>query len=113
MPVCSASTASAYESAMPIAHWLSRLNVAGATTIASGMRDRGSPGDRCALRTGDPVSASIALASKNASADGVATTCTTQPRASASLTSVPTSEAAPAPETTTVSTQLFRAIPRA
>ena len=92
---------------MPSAHWLSRLNVAGVTMIASGTRDLGVPGARCWLRTGDPVRPSISAASKKASADGVATTCTTQPRARASLTSVPTSEAAPAPETTTVSTQLF------
>ena len=48
--------------------------------MASGTRDRGVPGVRCVLRTGDPASASISAASKKASADGVAITWTVQPR---------------------------------
>ena len=110
MPVCSASTASAYVSATPSAHWLSTLNVAGATTIASGTRDRGMPGLRCTLRTGEPVSASMSAASKNASADGVAITCTVQPRSMACLTRVPSWSAGPAPQATTDRTQLLRAM---
>ena len=42
--------------------------------MASGMRDRGAPGLLYWLRTGLPVAASISLASKNPSADGVAMT---------------------------------------
>src|ERR1700685_4234346 len=95
---------------MPSAHWLSRLNVAGATTMASGTCERGVPGARCALRTGDPVSASISAASKKASADGVAITWTVQPCAMACLTSDPISEAGAAPDTTTERSPLFRAM---
>src|SRR5579859_594445 len=78
--------------------------------IASGTRDLGSPGERCLLRTADPVTVSISATSKNASADGVAITCTVQPRSTAWLTSVPTSAAGPAPDTTTDSTPFLRAI---
>src|SRR5580693_7514300 len=95
---------------MPSAHWLSRLNVAGATTMASGTRDRGVPGARCWLRTGDPVSPSTSAASKNARADGVAITWTVQPRSTACLTSDPTSAAGAAPDTTIESTPFFRAM---
>src|SRR5215471_2611419 len=86
------------------------LNVAGATMIASGTRDLAVPGLRCWLRTGEPVSASICAASKNASADGVAITCTVQPRSIACLTRVPSCVAGPAPHATTDSTQLLRAM---
>src|ERR1700729_178132 len=95
---------------MPSAHWLSRLNVAGATTMASGTGDRGVPGARCALRPGDPVSASISAASKKASADGVAITWTVQPRSMPCLTSDPMSEAGAAPDTTTERSPPFRAM---
>src|ERR1700683_4244880 len=67
--------------------------------IASGIADLGAPGLLYWLRTGLPVCCSIAAASKNSSAEGVATTCTVQPRSCASLTNVLISVAGPAPQT--------------
>ena len=95
---------------MPSAHWLMVLNVAGATMIASGMRDLGAPGLLYWLRTGVPVSASIPAASKNSSADGVAMTCTVQPRSMACLTSVPIAAAGPAPHAMTDRMGVLRAM---
>src|ERR1700722_14989419 len=89
---------------MPSAHWLIVLNVAGATMIASGSSDRGSPGLLYWLRTGPPDNAPSDSTSRNGSADGVAMTCTVQPRETASRTSVPAEDAGAAPQTTTDST---------
>src|SRR6266404_1491566 len=86
---------------MPSAHWLMVLNVAGATMIASGTFDRGAPGAEYWLRTGVPASFSTWAASKNGSADGVAMTCTRQPREVASRTRIPTSQVGAAAHTTT------------
>ncbi len=73
--------------------------------MASDGRDLGSPGLRYWLRTGLPVRASIAGTSRKSSAAGVATISTVQPCSWASLTSWPTSEAGPAPQTMTVRTR--------
>src|SRR5258708_12875832 len=86
---------------MPSAHWLIVLNVAGATMIASGSSDRGSPGLLYWLRTGPPDNAPSDSTSRNGSADGVAMTCTVQPRETASRTSVPAEEARAPPHTPT------------
>src|SRR5258708_10842480 len=86
---------------MPSAHWLIVLNVAGATMIASGSSDRGSPGLPYWLRTGPPDSAPSDSTSRNGSADGVTMSCTVQPRETASRTSVRAEDAGAAPQTTT------------
>src|SRR5580698_10391869 len=84
---------------MPRAHLLIVLYVAGATMTASGIRDRGAPGGLYWLFTGLPVSRCIPASSKNASADGVATSCTSHPRLRASPVIVPIAVAGPAPQT--------------
>lgn len=86
-----------------MAHLLTVLKVAGATTTASGGGNgRGSPGDRQAERIGRPVRASIAAVSKKPPmATGVAMTPTSQPRSWAAVISLPTSTAIPAAQTTT------------
>ena len=61
-------------SLVPCAHLLIVLYVAGATMMASGISDLGEPGLLYWLRTGLPVSVSMAAWSKNSRAAGVAMT---------------------------------------
>src|ERR1039457_5240576 len=69
--------------------------------MASGIWERGEPGLLYWLRTGLPVSFSIAALSKKPRAAGVAMTWTVQPRSWRRPTKAPRAVAGPAPQATT------------